>query len=110
MVEVVNIDVIPLQVAKGLFELMAHVKRIIRVFRRPSKVPHFGGDDVIFGTEAQFLQATGQHPLGPAISIDIGVIKMIHAPIDRQLQSLGDLILVDIRPAVHLAFDPVFSS
>ena len=35
---------------------------------------------------------------------------MIDAPIDRQLQSLGDLILVDIRPAVHLALDPIFSS
>ncbi len=68
---------------------------------------HLGCDHIVGGLEPELPEHARQHALGLAVAVDVGVVEMVHARVDRPFDRRRDVILVHVGPAVGLAIDPV---
>src|SRR5262245_12546313 len=105
--EIVQVDVFALQVDQRLLALVADVGRLVRIFGSSREMADFGGDDELGALEPKLVQHARQHALGLAVAVDVGVVEVIHALVDAELDRGGDFVFIHVRPAVGRAVDPV---
>ena len=107
MVEIIDVDAVPLEIDERLFALMPDVGRFIGMPGRSREVADLGRNDKIPVAEAKAAEDPREHPFGPAVAIDIGIVEMGHPGINGLAHSGDNIVLLDIGPAVGVAIDPV---
>ncbi len=110
VMKIVDVDVVAPKVDERLLELMPDVRGLVGVFGRARKMADLRGDDHIGRFHAELFQRARQHALGAAVAVDVGVVEVIHARVEADLDRPHDFIFIDVGPAVRRAVDPVESA
>src|SRR5580658_375837 len=107
VVEVINIDNIPFEVDEGLFTLVPDMGGLIGVGGGSGEPADLGGDDQLFGAVAQDF---GKHALRPAVAVNVGVIKMVHALVQGEVDGPFNLLRVHVGPTIGASIHPIQAS
>jgi hypothetical protein len=92
------------KIAQGLLALAADVVRLVGVLGSalvPSDLR--GNGDLVAARGESF----GQHALGLAVAVDVGIVEVIHSVIERVMHRADGVGLIDLGPADGLAVGPV---
>ena len=110
VVEVVDVYVIAFEVDERLLALVTDVGGLVGVGGSSGEVAELGGDDVVGGIQAEFVEGSGEHSLGFSVAVDVGVIEVIDSSVDAGFDGSDDFGFVDVCPAVGGSVDPVESA
>jgi len=106
VVEVVEIDRVAIEIDERLLALVTDMLWLEGVFGRSAEPSNLCGNDDFGAFDADSIEHPSEHTLGAAISVDIGVVEVVHAGIDSNFDGVCYFIFVDLGPAVGLTFRP----